>query len=286
MNRGNAWVRGYTIVEVLIFLATTTALFAMSMRLIAGQEGKTQFVTTVRDMESTMNDFANNVATGYYTKVADFRCQVNGSGTIQILPPGGGGQQGTNEECIYAGTVIKFGENNAAGSNRYIEIPMAGRRQVSNRNVDSLIEAAPATIYSAPVPDAVKRSVLPHGAQFRCIKINNGSCGSGNAAIGFFTTFNGTDPNTRKGGIQADLLYFSGVDLTHFLSSAAATVNGTMDSLTTAQLSAMRPQKVDICITSGSSNQYALLTLGGGVASNLTVSTEIKDITGSQPVCS
>jgi hypothetical protein len=285
MNRGNAWVRGYTIVEVLIFLATTTALFAVSMRLISGQQGKTQFVTTIRDMESTINDIANNVATGYYTKSGNFRCFLTGSGNIQVQPDTGV-DQGTNEECIYAGTVIKFGES--ANGDTYLQIPMAGRRLLSGKDVTSLIEAAPVTLYQptpTPVTGVVTRASMPFGARVSCIKINGGSCGAGNSALGFFTTFNGTDTNSRKGGIQTDLLYIN-ANINASLNGTAAIINSTFASLTSAQLTAMRPEKVEICIRSGSSNQYAFMTLGGGSSSNLTVTSEIKEITGSTPVCS
>jgi len=277
---------GYTIVEVMIFLAVTAVLFAVAMGLISGQQNRTQFTTGVRDFESQINDIANNVATGYYASSGTFTCSIDGAGKVQISSTDTA--QGTNDKCIFAGTVLKFGAGTGADNEATVlELPMAGRRLVSGVEVKSLAEAQPVPIYDTSVTDVGSTFKLGYGARVVCVRINDADCSGGtnagsgvNAAIGFFTTFNGSDPAANKSGIQTDLIYFPWIA---FNNDKATTVNLLkIPSLTysTSQLATLRPQKLTICVRSGGTNQYALLTIGGGSSSNLTVTSEIKQISG------
>lgn len=276
MNRGEARAGGYTIIEVLIFLAVSGLMFFSALQLIAGQQSKAQFVTAVRDFESRINDIANNVSTGYYVRNKDFTCTVNASAVPQIsLVPVGLGE---NNQCIYVGTVLKFGDPANGGKEAYTILTMAGARTVTGRNTTSLVEANPRVVRVSSSPLAsqpISQQRLSFGNTIQCIRINNSpNCDIANgAAIGFMTTFNGTAPGSKRGGIQTDLIHYGTSPSPRYndaLNPAAAKIdNFNYGSYT-------RANSIVLCMRSGTANQYALISFGGGSSSNLTVSSEIK----------
>ena len=277
MNRGKKSlipvVGGYTIVEVLIFLAVSGMMFFMALTFIGGQQNKAQFVSAVRDFESQLTDIANDVSTGYYVRPVDFTCTTS---AITPVPA----EQGTNGDCIFLGTVLKFGTD---GGNReqFMQFTMAGLRQSGGENVTSVAQANPRPIYGAGLEQAAKTVTLGYGSAVRCIAFNNAtSCTPGsntNAAFGFFTTFGGVSPAGGT-GIQTDLLPYSAVT---FNENIAATVA----KLRTPDIAANALENILICIESGATNQYAFVKIGGNNTGSSVVTTEIRNTGGGSPLC-
>lgn len=275
MYRGRAKVGGYTIIEVLMFLAVSGGMFFTAMTLVSGQQGKAQFQTAVRDFESRINDIANNVSTGYYVRNNDFRCTTNASGMPQIDNTAVG--LGENGQCIYIGTVLKFGDPTAGDKEVYSILTMAGARTNSGINVANLAQSNPQTVFlggGTPVADQpLSQQRIPF-ATVECIRVNGGGCSTTTgAALGFFTTFNGTSAGATRGGIQTDLIYYGTPGSPRYDDNLNATV-AKLNSFNYAAYT--RVNTLDICLMSGSTNQYALVSFGGGSTSNLTVSSEIK----------
>lgn len=96
---------GYTIVEVMIFLAISGALFVSASALISGRQERTMFQQSVNTTSQTLEDILNDVSTGYYPSNNDFKCtNSGGSPTLSV----GGSQQGTNQGCIFSGKLLSF----------------------------------------------------------------------------------------------------------------------------------------------------------------------------------
>lgn len=283
MNRGKnpTGVRagGYTIVETLIFLATTSAMFVVAMLLVSGQQNKAQFVNVVRDFESKLTDIANDVSTGYYQNNADFRCEVNGSGPNPVFD-GNSNKQGANEKCIFVGTVVKFGQGN--DREKFTQFAMAGLRTSGGVNVTSVAAANPKVIGDVTHTGSIITSSVGYGATIQCLGGGNGCAPSDTtrAAVGFFTKFVGTSLGGGN-GIQTDLFpYPAAVLLNDPVSDAIFKINSTSDYVT-----GLNPAGgITICLKSGGTSQYALVHIGGG-GNNLTISSEIKGYTGDTPSC-
>ncbi len=114
---------GYTIVEVLIFMAVSAAMFVSAMLLIGGQQNKAQFQTAVKELEATIRSTLGDVSTGYYRNKAGFGCSLNG-GVPNFTASANA--QGTNQECITIGRVLHFDVANNTALNIY---DIVGRRQ-------------------------------------------------------------------------------------------------------------------------------------------------------------
>src|SRR5688572_2958718 len=100
---------GYTIVEVMIFLAVSGMMLTMALLLVNGQQNKTEFAQTVRDLESRIQDVTNDIATGYYSRSGNIRCgyQIPSNPASGIvLTPASGVEQGANSDCIFIGRVM------------------------------------------------------------------------------------------------------------------------------------------------------------------------------------
>lgn len=146
---------GYTIVEVMIVLSITGALFLAASILFQGQQGKSEFSDANRDLQSKIQDWANDVTTGYYPSQrgvggsTGYTCNYTGGGFSPNLlklqyAPAGVIKKGTNEGCIYIGKVIQFKKD----SGTVYSYTIVGQRQVTSaggapRLVESLEEATP-----------------------------------------------------------------------------------------------------------------------------------------------
>lgn len=257
MKRGMP--QGYTIVEVMIFLAVTGLLFAMIAITFAGQRGRTQFSTAARDVESQMRDLANDVSTGFYPSSEDFTCQEGIGGEPMIT--GDASQQGTNEDCIFLGRVIQFMAE--GDSNRYDVYSVVGLRQTDGRNVEDYDQAQ-------PTASGVLREEenLPAGIEVAYARVNNTPPDVG---IGFFSRLGaagGGGASQESGALSVDVLPLdSGGDMI-----------GTIDSLDQAYFNANGNPTggMTLCMNSGTSTQHAILTIGAG-GGQLTTDLEISN---------
>lgn len=287
MNRGKGQVKtrlgGYTIVETLIFLAVSATMFLMAMGLIRGQQNKTEFTNSTRELESRLAELTNNMATGYYQNTANFSCSVDGSNKPVFSTASK--EQGSNKDCILVGTVIKFNSDDT-----YDQFTMAGARKFGSSLVTNLFDAQPQAVYEAggvPILNVAPRSTTLYGSKVGCIA-KAASCTPGAntaAAIGIFASLSavGTGLDKQGSSVQSDLIFYpSGVvDKSDSNPASVATKISSPVTLYDPVFLAANQNPlsgVTICLLSGTTDQYALLHLGGqtGVGNKLAITTEIK----------
>jgi len=263
--------KGYTIVEVMIFLAVTTALFVMIAGTFSSQQKRTEFSTSAREMESRVRDIANDVSTGRYDSNNSFGCTV--SVGVPVFSSGSPKNQGTNQDCIFIGKVIHFGVDGSGGKSFNI-YPVAGARQFDDpatgkREVVDLIEANPRAIAGTPpAPDLTETIRVPSGIVLKSVKVN-GAPPVDASAVGFFTTFGTTGSNTTT-SLSVDVVPL-GVGFTKSKDNIISAINdaGTI-------LNKNPSDGIEICMDSEVSNQHATLTIGGK-NSRLTTDLAIED---------
>lgn len=97
---------GYTIVEVLIFLAVSGALLVSAGVVINGRQERTRFAQAVDDVGLTLQDYFNDVSTGYYPNNNNLFCSSELGGlTLQTMGSLG---TGTNAQCVFSGKLFNF----------------------------------------------------------------------------------------------------------------------------------------------------------------------------------
>lgn len=269
---------GYTIVEVMIFLAVSGAMIISANILLTGQQGKTDFAQSVRDFDSALQDISNDVSSGFpgYNFDTGDTCRFNASGQLTINP--GAPETDSFKRCVFIGKVVQF------TSKGYVLYPVIGRQSLSGgADVLSLADAGPQALApgSPPhqdVPDGTKTLALRSGTVER-VTYNDGTVHD-TRAIGFFNDFKGS-------GVNAVQAVGSGVDVKAVdPSKITASTTKTAASDAIRDLSAYTATNpsggVTLCIRSESSKQIAYVNIGTGAASGsgagrLAITSRIQD---------
>ncbi len=259
--------KAFSIVEVLIVLVVTSALFVSAVLLISGQQQKTQFSQAIRDIESQISDVINDVSTGFYPSSNNIDCQIGAGGKPK--PVTGSKEQGSSEECIFIGKVMQFGlGTNGEGFNIYTVV---GRRKtVGGKEVQNLNEAMPTAVApssaDAATADNTDQKTLLYGlnisndptTNIKYMKYNS-SGDQSIGSVGFFSTFGSYDSssNLATGTPTATLIPVSGTLLNNTSKQAVDKINLINNS------SPINPSGgVTICFDSGGTNQHGTITIG------------------------
>lgn len=142
--------RGFTIVEVLMFLAVTGVLMTIAMLTIGGSRQKAEFSASVRDFNSGIQGIISEVRTGYFpNKTAQVKCRVNTS-TFALEMTGlfATAEQGAHPECVFLGKVLYFDLAVTSPRNSVSVITVAGKAFDSTTG-------NPPTTYVASTPKPV-----------------------------------------------------------------------------------------------------------------------------------
>ena len=268
MNGGRKRQHGFTVVEVLIVLAVTGALFLSATTLISGRQAQTAFDQGIRQIQSQIQQAISDVSNGYYPSRNSIQCAAGAGGPV--ITPGSSGQ-GSNAGCVFIGKVMQFDVQNSAPE-QFIAYSLAGLQQNSAGNdVSSLAEAKPLVIApssGAPTtPDETTAARLENGLTTYSMKANGLNIG----AVGFVSTlaqFNGA--LLSSGSQQVQLVAVPGTSLNATELATAQQINSVMASLPAADVNPLGG--VQICFVSGTTNQSGLITIG---ANNSTLSVTL-----------
>lgn len=249
----------YTIIEAMIFLAVSSFLFTMIVIAFTGQQDRTQFNQSVKDLESRLIDLANDISNGFYSSPNSFTCSSL-PGDARVTFTGGSTPRGENDGCIFAGQVIEF----TPGDSRYTVTPLAGKQRtlsgIETREVTSIAEANP-----IKVPGSVVIEQTNYDVNIAKITFSNGASSTNITALAIMVTFgsyNGSDLNS--GDIHADV-----VPLT-------SGVPGSASDWTNAYNNRNPAGGVTICLQegSGSRTRHGAILLGGA-GKQLTIISDI-----------
>src|ERR1700733_12358913 len=125
--------RGFTIVEVLIVLAITGALFIAAAIMISGQQDRAGFNQGIQQLQSQIQQVMNDVSTGYFPGNANFSCSAGSGGPVTLTAGASG--QGANAGCIFAGKVLQFNVGNADPQNYGIFTIAAAQKDSTGQEV-------------------------------------------------------------------------------------------------------------------------------------------------------
>ena len=260
---------GYTVVEVMIFLVVTSALFVIAVVYISGQQRKTEFSQAIRNIQSKINDTINNVSTGYYYNSGSFNCTSNGSGPT--LGPGSQGQ-GEHKDCIFLGRAMQFAANGA--SSNFNIYNLVGQRTISGgQQAQNLADALPKAISPPNGADTTETGRLQYGL----------------TAVKMFYTISGADQPIGTVAFVPTLAAYSGGNLASGaqnieLRPVSSTTLGEPADVAVGKISvANMPDAiknpsggVTICFKSGGTDQYGVITIGNSqnqLSTNLDILT-------------
>lgn len=104
---------GFTVVEVMIFMAVSGLILASASGLFIGRQRQIQYEQGVRDLDFRIAETINNVVMGQFPG-SEIACSNIDSGGIDYLQLNdSGGSQGTNEDCVFAGMALELDSSDA-----------------------------------------------------------------------------------------------------------------------------------------------------------------------------
>ncbi|CAN5448737.1 hypothetical protein BH10PAT3_BH10PAT3_8270 [soil metagenome] len=219
---------GYTILEVMIVMAVTGAMFLSVSLMLSGKQAETQFTQAVRDYESKIQSVSAEVRNGYYQS-GTFNCSATDiAGTkvnISALPVA---EAGTNKGCVFLGKVMTMGKTSAD------IFTVAGRQFIGASNsgdVKDLGQAVPKAVARAGY-DVTEQYEYKYGLEVKNVYLIGtppltsvggfgfmielgGGAGSGNPVTGsrgvlLYRLAGPTAPNTNVRTLNADAIDAAG----------------------------------------------------------------------------
>lgn len=264
---GEAVAAGYTIIEVIIVMAVTGALFAGVVLMFNGKQATIEFTQAVRDYEAQIQAVASDVATGTYS-TGTFNCMASGPSVSFSV---GANLSGTNLGCIFLGKIITTADNNAD------IFTLAGRQYkfVDNvTDVENLAEAGPKVV-GAPVVDLTENYVHKFGLLIKNVYTipSNFSVGG----FGFISELSGAtgagNPDTGSRGVLLYQLNGTSSPNTNNRTSNSNLIN------TTSNLVAASGG-IRICFTDGGSRRGEITVgeNGSQTATELTIDNGVSTL--------
>jgi hypothetical protein len=271
--KGETKTAGFTIVETLIVLAVTSALFVSVMMLISGKQNKAQFQQSVRDIQTKVQQTINEVATGFYPNNNDFKCtkSIDAMGVTVPLITAGAVEQGKNTDCVFLGKMIQLSVNNTSPE-LYNIYSIAGLREATT------FTETKAVVIDAPGVNVTQQYALSYGLQTKwmCYSVTATPCtattGVHDNSFGFISRIGSLSNSENYEAGAVDLVAMG--NLTTLSQPDTATV--AIMSATHLTASQFNPAGgVSICFESGRGGETALLTIGAN-GHNLGVKLDIK----------
>lgn len=269
---------GYTLIEVMIFIAATSFLLVIALTNIGGRQAQVQFSQGVRDLESKLNDIINDVSTGYFPTNTTLTCDATAPGRPIIGGSGAGNDGlGTDEDCLYAGKALQFSPG--GDDNKVLVYSLAGRRNVSGSPVVNLDDAAPVAIYlpGTSSTDSVEEILVQNGVKIYRMFSTDAvpplppSSASETGIIGVLTNFEGANPaNSVSEGQSVLVGGINGGKLGMSRTQAVAIIDS-LESVPTNSGGLVLPNEgIVVCLNDGSSRK-ASITIGGGLGSRVVL---------------
>lgn len=208
---------GYTIIEVMIFLAVSSLLFVAATVAIGGQQGHTEFNTAVNDVNTKFQQWIDQVTNGFSGSTAtatasQFNCSIVEGYPVLTPAAIGGNTRGANPDCIFLGKAIQINQAGSSQDPRKIyAYTVLGKRTTNtttNDLVADIVNAAPAAAVStdgAPT-DLVETYTIPNGAQVKWVRSGPDAShltNPGSHLAGFYNSFNSGGSSTSQNGSQS-----------------------------------------------------------------------------------
>jgi hypothetical protein len=286
---------GYTLLEVMLFLAISSTLFAATVAVIRGQSTQAEFSTSVNDVNSKFQQWIDDVSNGFTGTSAgssdadaNFTCQIAGVGTgrsPQLQAGGLTNARGTNSDCIFLGKAILV--NQASNNTQIVAVPIVGLRVDDEGEViNNIQDTEPIAAINAPGNlsdvDLSDRYTIPHGT--KVLSVRDQACPP--AAIcshmaGFFTSMDSSSGSQNLLAVQYPYLHTDGnIDDDNVYQCIMLEREAECKTPPTKNLWPMN--RWDICLATVRGNNRALLSI---ISSN-GLGAKIKMVTGKSDVCS
>lgn len=245
---------GFTIIESMIVLAVTGILFASAVAIISGKQNKAQFQQAVNAVKTEIEQTVSDVQSGYYPNAKNFSCAIGAGGALTISDQDSesAADQGSNKDCVFLGKVVQF----KISDDNYAIFSLAGLRTASSLSATG----------AQAIGQAAETKMLQYGIAPKWVRPTGATSGSV-GAVAFVTSFEGTDTDMR-GSQSIRIVPVPGSHLGSTEAESKATIDGNLAQPTTQPVNGVK-----ICYASGTTSQHGVVSITGGGAVSVAISS-------------
>ena len=254
---------GFTIMEVLIVLGVTGALFISAVALISGRQNRTEFTIAINNVVTQIQQTISDVGTGFYPSANNIKCTINVA-TAAPQFTAGTDTQGTNSACTFMGKAIQFGVKNT-DPEKFATYSLAGLRlKVDGADAANVTEANPKVMVlstAVPTDPPTAMGVLQNGLQTGKVTYTQAGTTKDAVAIAFVSDLSQNSDGLVSGAQNVNVYPIQspiGQVVPTIPSDTAAAINA---NLTTSQVNP--DGGVTICFLSNTTDQAGIVTIGG-----------------------
>ncbi len=206
MRRVGDLSSGYTIIEVMIFLAISGVIFIFAVIFVSGKQNQVEFSQGMANIKIQLQQVVDDAVNGSFSEPANFSCKDGGvsSGRETLLFLNNAANQGSNGQCMFIGYGVQF-DVYGTNSNGYAIVPVAiSRLSGNNLPISSLKDAVPTPLTADQYGtgtngvDLVRSGSLGYGIQVtKMFSINNNNSPPKYTPIDGFAVFDNITSNSQ-----------------------------------------------------------------------------------------
>jgi hypothetical protein len=259
MKKGGGQARGFTIMETIMVLAISAALFVAIAVTLSGRQGRTEFSQAVQDVKNQIQQQINDIGSGLYGNTNNFSCSAGGLGpNISAVASG---DQGANTGCIFLGKAMQFQVAGATNPEQFKLFTVAGLQRTSaGAEVTTYALARPTVVAPSTsnptMPDASIDGRMLYNLTTQEIRYGPGA-GTPVGAIAFVNSL-ASATGDMVGSQRVNVIPINTSTLNMSSAAAAQAINNMLATSTPNPTGGVR-----LCFYSGSTEQSATITIGG-----------------------
>lgn len=239
--------------------------------MVSRQQGRNEFNSAVRDIQTRIQDMSNDVSTGFYQNPGIFTCRSVGgpSGRPKVTPANS--EQGTNEGCIFIGRAIQFASDSVTNPEQLEMYNIVGLQKDSlGKEASTYATALPIAIAKgtsgggfSSVPAGSEKINMPIGVTTYRVQYINGGAVTNISGYGIMSKLAQYSLGIVASGAQGvDILAFN--QLSASATSPAVASDVFVDSIDNLPTIAIKNPDggINMCFNSGTSDEHAVFTFG------------------------
>jgi hypothetical protein len=275
---------GYTIIEVMLFLAASGAMLTGALLVFGGQNSRVQFAQGMRDLESKIQDTVNDVSTGYFPNSTKINCTISATGAPQLSIRSTANEDiGQNEQCQLLGKVLHFPVNTenfkvygVVGARKTVSSSYGG--ETYTKQIETLADAKPRLARVNDTLDLTTIEDLKWGIKTKSLVSGANMFGVyGSLAGGALTGSDSRDESVNvEYKLKSGSLIARGVGFGGTSGNSAYTSQSDVENAIAATTSFGVSNPTVLCFVSANNQETAAITLGESNGS-ITTKLEFKD---------
>lgn len=189
---------GYTIVEVMLFLAISGVIFAGAVTVFSGQQNRTGFSQGIRDLASQIQKDVDEVSSSVFLGGGNFTCTtsaVTGRAQLSVGTPG----LGSNQDCMFLGRAFQVVPTQ---QKIYVYSVLGNKNTANGEPVTSFLSAMPEPAFSTGT-DITKEYDTTWGKLTSSKVTNTAGVASDSDLVGFYNSLQDGYQNSGVAGAQS-----------------------------------------------------------------------------------